>query len=512
MKNSLHRLVSTLGAALALAAALSLVCPSAALAKDKDKGESEAVTAFKGAYQSDDAKARGEAVSGLSKAKDDEKFAIISTLVVPKEERADVVSRAVDVLGRIEDKAVQEEVAKLAARGKVDERIVYIEALSSYPHCEAAHATLLAGVNDKDPFVRGMSAYGLGCHRNLDAIEPLMKLLLEDPAWQVQATVLDSLPRLDGREALDAKVPAIIEFMEGASGRLLDDVGNALRRITGKNFGRDPEKWRAWLDGKEAKEDPPEGSGESGGSAGGSAGGSGDGSTPPASSAYGNQAGKPHFYGMEVTSERVVIILDVSLSMNDAIHLDMERLKRETSQKRAITGTDADPKDDQGKPQEFDIPWWRVKTNLDLARYQTINLIEKLQPEQRFELILFSTKVKTWMGRLVPATAANKLKAQKLVEEIVPEDKTNTWGALAAAFDLYDNEARSYKDGPDALYMVTDGEPSIGDITDLGEIETAVMQLWKVKQIRINIIGIGVNLRGLRRIATRTGGKAKFFD
>jgi hypothetical protein len=487
-----HRFLTVL----ALAAGLAFVVPSTARAKDKQ--EPAAVAAFKTAYNSDDAKVRGEAVSALSKAKDDEKFTILSTLVIPKEDRADVISRAVDVLARIEDKAIQDQVAKLAARGKLDERLVYLEALSGYSHSEAGHAALLAAVSDKDAFVRGMAAFGLGAHRNLDAIEPLMKLLLDDPAWQVQATVLDALPRLDARSALDAKVPAIIEFMEGASGRIRDDVGNALRRITGKNFGRDPEKWRAWLDGKEAKEDPVEGDGES--------------VPAPESTAYGNQAGKPHFYGIEVTSERVVILLDVSLSMNDAITIDMERLKRETSRKRAITGGGADPKDDKGEPQEFDIPWWRVKTNLDLARYQTINLIEKLQPEQSFELILFSTKVKPWMGRLVPATAANKLKAQRLVEEIVPEDKTNTWGALAAAFDLYDNQARSYKDGPDALYMVTDGEPSIGDIIDLDAIETAVLQLWKVKQIRINIIGIGVNLRGLRRIATRTGGKAKFFN
>jgi hypothetical protein len=268
-----------------------------------------------------------------------------------------------------------------------------------------------------------------------------------------------------------------------------DDVGETLRQITGQNHGRDPDKWLAWYDGRELPKDE-----DGGASTGG----------------YGYAPTKPHFYGLDVTSERLVILLDMSLSMNEPIQVDIDRLRRETS-RRAITGENA-PKDDKGEPQEFDIPWWRVKTNLDLARYQSINLIEKLRPEQTFELVVFSDEVETWMGRLVPATPANKLKAQRKILELEPVNKTNTWGALAAAFDLYDNQKRSYDKGPDDIYMVTDGAPSIGDITDLKQIEAALMQLWKIKQIRVNIIGIGVNLRALRRIARKTGGQAKFFE
>ena len=39
----------------------------------------------------------------------------------------------------------------------------------------------------------------------------------------------------------------------------------------------------------------------------------------------------------------------------------------------------------------------------------------------------------------------------------------------------------------------------------------ATIQLWKLKQIKINVIGIGVNLPFLRKMARATGGQGKFF-
>jgi len=474
---------------LAAAASLVAIAPPAHAKKDK---EDAAQQDFSAAYASEDAAERSKAVAALRKGKDAVKFQLVTDLVLPKEKRADVVATAIDVLSSITDEAIIAKIADGAVKkGKMDVRIAYLEALGAFKS-DVAYEALVAAAQDKEPFVRGMAAFGLGRHRRIDALDTLMALI-EDPAWQVQATALASLPRLDGKSRLEAKVGKLVEIMESASGRLRDDFGDALERITGKNYGRDVDKWRLHAEGRDVPPDQPA-----------------EGEDGEATAGYGFE--KPHFYGMEVTSERVVLLLDMSLSMTEPIQVDLERLRRETSRRRAITGAKDEPKNDKGEPDEFDIPWWRVKTNLDLARYQTINLIEKLRPEQNFELIVFSTEVHPWMGRLVPATPANKLKAQRMIEELEPDDKTNTWGALSAAFDLYDNQKRSYDKGPDAVYMVTDGAPSVGDITDLDQIEAAVMQLWKIKQIRINIIGIGVNLRALRRICTKTGGKAKFFD
>jgi HEAT repeat protein/VWA domain-containing protein len=381
-------------------------------------------------------------------------------------------------------------------------RVVYVEALGQLAGSPAAHATLLELLKDKDSFVRGMAAAGLGEHRSMDALDPLMAIL-DDKAWLVQSAALASLPRLTDRAEVRKRVPKLVEFLENVSGRLKVDCAECLHRITGKTFGRDAAAWRKWVDEGMADAAPkPEPTDEG----------------PPAPKpAYGNQDEAPHFYGMPVLSNRVVLILDISLSMYDPIDIDKDRLRRETSRRKAaVTGEKKDDKDkDKDKaPEEdqgYDIPWWKVKTRLDLAKYQTINLVSQLRDDQSFEIITFSKEVTHWMGKIVPATSANKQKAIAMLETVTPEDATNTWGAIAAAFDMVDVNRKGEGLGPDEVYLVTDGAPSLGDIVDSNQILEATLQLCKVKPLRINVIGIGVDLSFLRRMARETGGQSKFF-
>ncbi len=483
--------------ALACVGAL-LAAPPAALArggKKKDE-KSAAQMAFESGYASADAKKRAAAVAALRDAPDALAVRLIAADVVPREARADVIARAVDVLSRVREDDAVTQLIGLAGKGKVERRIVYLEALAKIQGA-APHEALLRALGDKEPRVRGMAAYALGQHRAMDAMEPLLKLL-DDRYWQVQAAALSSLPRLSDKEELRARVvPALVEYLDGVSGRLAVDAADTLARITGKRLGRDAAKWRRFLAGEDV----------STASAGGSGGGA-------ASGGYGNVAERPHFYGMEVVSNRVVLLMDISLSMNDPIEIDKDRLRRETSRRRAVTGRKgaAGAADDDDEDRRYDIPWWRIKTRLDLAREQAILLVSQMKEEQEFDIIFFSTKVDTWMGRLVPANSANKQKAIAALRAVKPDDKTNTWGALAAAFDLMHNDKKSYEQGPDELYLVTDGAPSVGDIVEPDQILAAVLQLHKAKPIRINCIGIGVNLRFMRKMCRATGGQSKFFE
>lgn len=479
-----------------------------AAAQDKGKpkkGEpSDAEKAFAADYGSEDAAKRAKAVEGLSGAPEAVRFDLIATRVVPKEKRADVISRAIEVLGRIRDESVCEKVATLARSGATDQRLVYLEALAYMPQSGAAHRTLLGAAKDPQTWVRAMACFGLGEHRTADAIETLLAAL-DDRQWQVQSAALAALPRIQDKDALRAKaVPKLVEMLDLLGGRQRADCADALKRITGKNLGKDPDVWRRWIAGGDDAVKKP-----------------GDAAEPKApeggDSPYANQpaADKPHFYGIEVNSTRVVIVLDTSLSMNDPIEIDKDRLRRETSRRRVVTGGDAPKPGEDVNPDDvgYDIPWWRIKSRLDLARYQAIHVVSQLTPEQSFELILFNTKVEPWMNRLVPATQANKQKAVQLLENLKPDGETNTWGALSAAFEMSAASVRTGGGGsPDEIYFVTDGAPSKGDITDGEQIYEATMQLAKVHQMRINVIGVGVNLLFLRKMAVSTGGQAKFFN
>jgi hypothetical protein len=479
-------------------------------AKDKTPEASPVEKDFLAAYGSEDGAERGRAVDALLAAPDPLKFALVSTKVIPKEKRADVLARGVEVLARVKDEKVVAQIAAASRTGPADQRCLYLESLASMPASTDAHNALLAAMKDpKEPWVRAMAAYGLGEHRAMDALDPLLAAL-DDRMWQVHAAALAAIPRLTDKEVLSSKaVPKLVDYLEGSTGRMQDDCASALKRITGKNLGKDVPAWRRFIAGGPAAADPPKEA---------PAGGAAPAPGTPTGGAYGEQQSvKPHFYGIDIVSKRFVIVLDRSLSMVDPIKIDKERLRRETSRRKAaVTGADK-PKEkgeDGANPDDvgYDIPWWRIKTRLDLARYQTINLISRLEPDQNFELILFDTKVEPWMNKMVPANQANKQKAIQLVEALKPDGETNTWGALAAAFEMSAAATRTGGAAPDEIYFVTDGAPSKGDIIDGNQIHEAVVQLAKVHQMRVHVIGIGVNLTFLRKIAVATGGQAKFFE
>ncbi len=490
-----------------LLSALFVVAAPAALAKGKQPEVDPIELRFDADYMNPEATARAKAVDALRAAPDPLRFSILSRKAIPIEQRADVVAHIVEILSRITDEKVIAEIAKAAMAGPTEQRVIYIESLASMPSSTAAHQALLALVKDKDHYVRGMAAYGLGEHRAMDAFDPLVALL-EDRMWQVQAAALAALPRLSDKEKLKSLVPQLVDFLENCSGRMRTDVSETLRKLTGRNLGREPDAWRKFLAGG-APEPAP----------------AGDAAEEPGKPEvpYANQETKPHFYGIEVVSNRVLLILDVSLSMYDEIDIDKDRLRRETSRRRtetggAATGEKGDKKDKDGKDPKadaadigYDIEWWKIKTRLDLAKAQTRNLVSQLRDDQWFEIITFSTEVKPWMGKLVPATSVNKQKAIAMLDAIVPEDKTNTWGALAATFEMMDIQKKGQNEGPDEAYLVTDGAPSIGDIVDSQQILEATLQLQRMKPIRINVIGIGVDLSFLRKMAQSTGGVSKFF-
>ena len=110
---------------------------------------------------------------------------LIAEHLFPKEKRADVMLRAVEVLSRVKEPAAVKKVVGFASHGTTDRRVVFAEAIAKIDTTES-HEALLELIEDKEPRIRGMAAYGLGMHRHMDALEPLLKTL-DDRFWQVPA-------------------------------------------------------------------------------------------------------------------------------------------------------------------------------------------------------------------------------------------------------------------------------------------------------------------------------------
>ena len=98
---------------------------------------------------------------------------------------------------------------------------------------------LLEALKDPDPAVRACAAEALGPFKAQEAFEPLLSLL-DDPFPGVRAGAAHSLGSLGDRRA----VPSLIGLLQDV--RITPDISEALRKLTGQDFGESPAAWQAW--------------------------------------------------------------------------------------------------------------------------------------------------------------------------------------------------------------------------------------------------------------------------
>ena len=133
--------------------------------------------------------------------------------------------------------------------------------------------------------------------------------------------------------------------------------------------------------------------------------------------------------------------------------------------------------------------------------------------------------MKLWRDGLVSASA--RTAAIKFVSKLKPMEvarstkkkkrsgsaehvKTNTYGALMAAFGLQDAEIPNWKARTkvDTIFFVTDGVPTTGKITDVPKLIEAITDLNRTRGVTINVIVFDKQEKvKLGPLAYRNGGK-----
>ncbi len=114
------------------------------------------------------------------------------------------------------------------------------------------------------------------------------------------------------------------------------------------------------------------------------------------------------------------------------------------------------------------------------AQRELANVIANLSEDAYFNVVAFHTNVFVWHDKLVKATPENKRQAASYVANLQPDMFTGTFDALQAA-TVFE---------PEAIYMVTDGEPTTGKVVAQGEIVAIVSQANRATRISIYTIGI----------------------
>jgi hypothetical protein len=109
----------------------------------------------------------------------------------------------------------------------------------------------------------------------------------------------------------------------------------------------------------------------------------------------------------------------------------------------------------------------RTLSRLDFVRCELVKVLtEQLPPTARFNIVLFSDGVETWRSGLQPASSTSVQQAVAFLGSARPHGRTNVHGGLKAGFI----------GGPDAVYLLTDGTPTAGDVRDSAGIVAAAQQ------------------------------------
>jgi len=312
---------------------------------------------------------------------------------------------------------------------------------------------LLEYVNGEDAVVRN-AALGAAAARGKQHRE-LLYLALSHADWSTRLAALKLLE--------EARVPEsvgkIVAQMKSEEGRMLHEFADTLFDLTGQPFRTRWGNWEAWWE----KE--------------------GAGFKPISKSELRKrrkeeeerrlrQVTAVKFFGIRIISHRVIFIIDVSGSMNEI--------------------TRAKYVGDQGEAR------------ITVAQRELRKCIDGLDSKALFNILTFSGGVDPWLkDGVVDSGARSRDEAREFVDRLGAMGGTNLYGALRHAFGDPD---------VDTIFVLSDGEPSTGDVIDPFEIRAHVKRWNAERDIVINSIAVGGSFQILEWLAEDSGGTHVRFD
>lgn len=364
----------------------------------------------------------------------------------------DVVVATCRTIAERKDATAVPALQKLVEKGK-DRRIIRsaLEAQAVLRVGELAWIDeLVAMTKDDDPEFRNLALEALGATSDARFLGPLVAAL-EDPNWSTRLASLEALERLRSKDA----ITAIVARMPKEEGRMLQEFATTLWRLTGQPYQDNAEGWTNWWKEngekfvvltEEALRRVKSGEDE-----------------------WRLKQGtrvETKFFGIRIVSHKVIFVIDISGSMAE---------------------------DSQGE--------YEGKTGaprMEIAKSELAKCIRLLDPAAFFNVIIFSgDSARMVDGSLLAATEKNREEAVEYVEKLGAFGGTNLYGALQDAFADPD---------VDTIFVMSDGEPSVGDVVDPLMIRENVAAWNEHRGIVLNTIAIGGQFQILEWLAEDSGG------
>ncbi len=404
-------------------------------------------------------------VARLAAAKSDEKRVVEAAIAAAVAGGPDY-RKAVFAAGRThKDWAVRAAVGRLAAMSADDElsKVVLADSLEK----------------EKDPRVRVAalepleSAAGTGWHY-------LVVGRIEDSDWGVQLVAV----RIAGKREMGKAIPAMIRALVGAAPRLAEEIGGALKTLTGQSIEPYAEPWARWWEANKANW--------------------GDDGRPLKPVVAAPRPADVTYYGIKVRSDKVLFILDISDSMKYE-----KQAPTPPAPRGPVTGEPA-MKEPEAR-EKFSGP------KIEIAKQELRRVVKTLSKDSTFDIIAFNHTVTLWQPKMMLATDANKELAYAWIRDMAPAGTTFIDGALQMAFKMAGMGAydKAYPGvAVDTIFLLSDGAPTdngfpVGKDMDPNEILKHVQEWNSQQRIVINCVGIDNVVQGIdfmKKLAAQNGG------
>ncbi len=368
-----------------------------------------------------------------------------------RDKQEEVVVATVDALIARRDRESIEDLEKLFEKTKLDGvRAAALRGLSALYDGENEWVVRLKGLTaaeDLDIRNAALAEIARLGRRNMD------ELYIEKLADENWSTRLIALRALESRRDASVLAP-IIARMPQEQGRMAIEFGETLFRLTGQAFGARPSSWERWLASTPIDEIEivPEAELET--------------IVAATEERKLRQISSAAFFGVRIESHRVLFILDVSGSMNEPMR--------------------AEYVGELGRPR------------IDVAKEELAQAIQSLDAGALFNIAPFSGGVDSWLEEgVVGADDYSREDALVYIDRLGAAGGTNLYGSLEFAFDDPD---------VDTIFILSDGEPSVGDIIDPQLIREAIAERNATRNVVINTIAFGADLQVLEWLAEDSGG------
>ena len=386
-------------------------------------------------------------------------------------------------------------IALIRATGKLsrEQRVKAVNALSQVATTEAA-PQFLRLLRDVEPNVRIAALNALGKalgpvvqephEQPLDAetvklrdqvLKRMGSVLRTDKIWQVRAAAAENLARMRTKFA----IPILIAGLKGELRRDKDPWAMDLRMhrllegMTGqKILAGDAKQWeRFWRENGDRFAFAPEGV-----------------AAPQAAS---GATKYEKFFNLDLESDRLLFVLDFSGSMAEKVALSA-----------TTTGAKAGEQ----------------VTKARLVVEELKKIVMSLSDGSVFNVIVFGDEVRVWRqrrdGRPDLVHINDETRDDLLgsyLDSLRPAGATNLYGALSMALDFQGRglHDKYYELGFDTVYIMSDGEPSWGEVIDTDEILEKVRTANALKRLTLNTITFGDKneMVFLKRLAEENGGR-----